>query len=122
MVIIRTVMNVLPEKQKEVLLTLLGLLQQPKKEKGCMSYEIFSDIEDKNIFNLISAWETRQHLNQHIRSDRFSILLGTKSLLSEPLKIEILTGLNSQGMETVHAVRKKFGLVDTAEMTTFTAQ
>ncbi len=62
MVIIRTVMNVLPEKQKEVLLTLLGLLQQPKKEKGCMSYEIFSDIEDKNIFNLISAWETCQHL------------------------------------------------------------
>lgn len=100
-------MNVLPEKQKEVLLTLLALLQQPSKEKGCLSYAIFSDIEHENIFNLISEWETRQYLDQYMRSDRFSILLGTKSLLCEPLKMQILTGSDSQGMKSVHAVIKQ---------------
>lgn len=90
MITLRTLMNVLPEKQKEVLLTLLSLLQQPEKETGCLSYGIFSDIKDKNLFCLISEWETRQDLDQHMRSNRFSVLLGTKSLLAKPLKIQIL--------------------------------
>ena len=54
MIIIRTIMNVLPEKQKEVLQTLLSLIDPPGEEKGCLSYNIFCDIEDKNVFNLIS--------------------------------------------------------------------
>ncbi len=95
MITLRTCITVLPEKQKEVLLTLLALLQQPEKETGCVSYGMFSDIENKNAFSLISEWETRQFLDQHMKSDRFSILLGTKSLLSEPLKIQILTCLDS---------------------------
>jgi len=100
-------MNVRPEKQKEVLLTLLALLQQPEKVPGCLSYGVFSDIEDKDAFNLISEWQTRQDLDQHMRSDRFSILLGTRSLLSEPLKMQILAGSEPEGMEMVYDLRKK---------------
>jgi quinol monooxygenase YgiN len=107
MIALRTLMNVRPEKQKEVLLTLLALFQQPAKEKGCLSYGIFCDIEDENVFNLISEWETRRYLDQHMRSDRFGILLGTKSLLAEPLKMQILTGSKSEGMEMVNNLRKK---------------
>ena len=107
MITLRTLMNVLPEKQKEVLMTLFSLLQQPEKKKGCLSYGIFSDIEDENVFNLISEWETRQCLNQHLRSNHFSILLGTKSLLSEPLKIQILAGSDSEERELILDLRKK---------------
>lgn len=107
MITLRTCMNVLPEKQKEVLLTLLALLQLPEKETGCLSFGVFSDIEDENVFSLISEWETRQYLDQHIRSNRFSILLGTKSLLSEPLQIQILTCLDSEGIDMSHDLKKK---------------
>lgn len=107
MIMVRTILNVLPEKKKEVLLTLLSLIDLPEKENGCLSYGIFADIEDENIFNLISEWQTRQHLEHHMRSDRFSVLLGIKSLLSEPLKIQIVTVSNSEGIEAVNAVRKK---------------
>lgn len=96
MITLRTLMNVLPEKRKEILLTLLSLLQQPEKETGCLSYGIFSDIEDNNVFSLFSEWGTRRHLDQHMKSNRFSILLGTKSLLSKPLKIQILVGSDSE--------------------------
>ncbi|MBI9086612.1 MAG: antibiotic biosynthesis monooxygenase [Desulfobacterales bacterium] len=91
MIIVRIVMNVLPEKHKEVMQTLLSILKQQGKESGRLSYGIFCDIEEKNIFNLISEWETRRHMEAHMRSDRFSVLLGTKSLLREPLKIQIFT-------------------------------
>jgi quinol monooxygenase YgiN len=107
MITLRTSLAVLPAKQKEVLLTLLALLQQSKKEEECLSYAIFSDIEDKNIFNLISEWDTRETLDKYMGSDRFSILLGTKSLLSEPLKIQIITGTDSEGIEMFHELSGK---------------
>ena len=107
MILVRTIMNVRPEKQKEVLQTLRSLLEPSEKEKGCLSYEIFGDIEDVNVFNLISEWETRLHLDNYMRSDRFSVLLGTKSLLCEPLKMQIVTVNAAEGVEAVHSARKK---------------
>jgi quinol monooxygenase YgiN len=106
-----TSMSVLPEKQKEVLQTLLSMVEPPRKEKGCLSYGIFCDIEDKNVFNLISEWETRQHLDHHMKSDRFGVLLGIKSLLIEPLKIQIVTASESEGIEAVNSIREKKKLV-----------
>ena len=107
MIIVRIIMNVLPEKQKEVMQTLLSMIESPGKESGYLSYGIFCDIEDKNVFNLISEWETRKDLDHHMRSDRFSVLLGTKSLLCEPLKIQIFTVSHSEGIEAIDAVRSK---------------
>jgi len=101
-----TIMNVLPEKQKEVLQTLLSLTQPPVEEKGCLRYGIYHDIEDENVFNLISEWETRQHLDHYMKSDSFRVLLGTKSLLYEPLKIQIFTVSDSEGFEAVKSLRK----------------
>ena len=120
MITLRICINVIPEKQKEVLLTLLALLKQPEKEEGCLRYAIFSDIGDKNVFNLISEWDTQQYLDQHMRSDRFSILLGTKSLLSKPLKIKILSNSDSEGMERVHDLSIKSVPTDSREITMFT--
>jgi len=107
MIVVRTIIIVLPEKQKEVLQTLLSLIAQLKKEKGCLSYDIYSDIEDENVFGLISEWESRQALDDHLRSDRFSILLGIKSLLCEPLHLQILTISSSEGAGAVNFLRTK---------------
>jgi quinol monooxygenase YgiN len=107
MIVVRMIMNVLPEKHKEVMQTLLSMIESPAKDSRYLSYGIFCDIEDKNIFNLISEWETRKDLDHHMRSDRFSVLLGTKSLLCEPLKIQIFTVSHSEGIEAIDAVRSK---------------
>ena len=111
MTVIRTIMNVLPDKQKEVLLTLMSLVEPQRKENGCLSYGIFCDIEDENVFNLISEWKTRKHLNLHIGSHRFSVLLGTNSLLYEPLKIQIFTVSDTEGIEIVNSVRNNMKLI-----------
>ena len=81
MIVVRIIMKVRPEKHKEVMQTLLSMIEPLGKESGYLSYGIFCDIEDKNVFNLISEWETREDLDNHIKSYRFSVLLGTKSLL-----------------------------------------
>ena len=104
---VRIAMNALPEKQKEVMQTLLSMIESTGKGKGCLSHHVFRDIEDENVFNLIDEWETREDLDQYIMSSTFGVLLGTKSLLCEPPSIQIHTVSNSEGMAAVKAVRGK---------------
>ncbi len=106
MIIARTYLNALQEKQKEVMQTLLSMAEPPKNGNGLINYAIYRDIEDKNAFSLISSWETRDHLNHHLSSERFGVLLGIKGLLSHPIEIEILTILAVEGMEAVKVARK----------------
>jgi len=107
MIVGRMIMNVLPEKHKEVMQTLLSIIESSGKDSRYLSYGIFYDIENNNVFNLISEWKTRKDLDDHMKSYRFSVLLGTKSLLCEPLQIGIHTVSHSEGMEAIDAVRSK---------------
>jgi len=111
MIILRITMNALPEKQKELMQTLLSMIEPTEKERGCLSYEVFCDIRDKNVFSLIETWENREYLHLHLNSVRFGVLLGTKSLLREPVKVQIYTVSHSEKMETIRrdaGVNKSF--------------
>ncbi|MDH3724072.1 MAG: antibiotic biosynthesis monooxygenase [Desulfobacterales bacterium] len=107
MIIVRIGLIPLPEKQKEVMQTLLSMIESTGKERGCLSHHVFRDIEDENVFSLIEEWETREDLDQHIRSAKFGVLLGTKSLLCEPPNIQIHTVSNSERMAAVNGGRDK---------------
>jgi len=107
MIVLRITMNVLPEKQLEVMQTLLSMIEPTGKEMGCLSYAVFCDIEDKNSFSLLQEWQSRGDLDHHIRSHQFGVFLGTKTLLCEPPKIQIYTVSQSEGMEAIHAARDK---------------
>jgi quinol monooxygenase YgiN len=106
-IIVRIAMHALPEKQKEVMQTLLSMVESTGKEGGCLSHHVLRDIEDENVFILIDEWETREDLDQHTRSAKFGVLLGTKSLLCEPPNIQIHTVSNSERMPAVNAARDK---------------
>ena len=51
--------------------------------------------------------EVIEALDNHMQSDRFSALLGTKSLLAKPSDIRIHTVSHSEGMEAVKIARGK---------------
>lgn len=106
-IIVRITMNTLIENRTEIMQTLVSMIEPTQNGKGCMSCHVLRDMEDKNVFSLIEEWETREDLDDYIRSDRFSALLGTKSLLSEPQQIEIHTVSHSGGMEIVKSIRGK---------------
>jgi quinol monooxygenase YgiN len=106
-IIVRITMKALMEKRTEMMQTLLSMIEPTGKESGCLSYDVFCDIEGKTVFNLIEEWKTREDLDRHIRSERFSVLLGTKSLLAKPLEMKIHTVSHSEGAEVVNALRGK---------------
>lgn len=109
MIFVRITMHVLPDKQLEVTQTLLSMIEPTGKEAGCLSYAVSCDIEDKNVFNLLEEWRSREDLDNHIRSERFKALLGAKSLLGQPLVLKIHTVSLSEGIEAIHAARSKKG-------------
>jgi len=100
-------MKALMEKRTEMMQTLLSMIEPAGKEKGCLSYDVFCDLEDNHVFSLIEEWETREDLDLHIRSERFSVLLGTKSLLVKPLEMKIHTVSHSEGVEVFNTLRGK---------------
>ncbi|MCA1786622.1 MAG: antibiotic biosynthesis monooxygenase [Desulfobacteraceae bacterium] len=107
MIVVKITLNALADKHLEVTQTLLSLIEHVGKEKGCKNYHIFCDIHDQNHFCLLEEWETRKHLDNHIRSCRFGVLLGIKPLLQKPLNIRIYTISHPQGMEAIEAIRAK---------------
>ena len=107
MIIVKITMAARPEKRKEVMQTLFSMIEPTLQEKGCLSYQVFQDINDENVFSLIKEWETREDLDHLMRTDRFSVLLGTKILLNEQQSIQFHTISHSEGIEAVHAARDK---------------
>jgi len=100
-------MKALMEKRTEMMQTLLSMVEPAAKEKGCLRYDVFCDLEDNHVFSLIQEWETREDLDRHMQSERFSVLLGTKSLLGKPLEMKIYTVSHSEGAEVVNSLRGK---------------
>jgi len=88
----------LAAKRRELRQTLELLAAQTLTEKGCLESSLYQRAEDDTDFLLISAWESREALDDHLQSARFSVLLGAKSLLSRPPKVEIHTVAASAGL------------------------
>jgi quinol monooxygenase YgiN len=107
MIVVRITMNALPEKQKEVVQTLLSMIGPMEKVQGCLSYSLLSDMKNHNLLSVLEEWEDRENLNHHFKSDIFGVLLGTKSLLCHPHGIHIYTVEQAEGMDAVRAVRSK---------------
>jgi len=105
MIVIRIDMHVLPEKQKEVVQTLLSLTAAMDREAGCLSYALLCDMKDKNLLCVLEEWENREKMDHHLKSDMFGVLLGTKSLLHLPHGIHIYTVNQPEGMNAVLAIR-----------------
>ena len=107
MIVVNISLCVFPEKQLELVQTLSSMIAPTTKDTGCMNCTVLNDIEDKNRFCLSQEWCNREDLDRYMKSDRFSVILGTNTLLSEPLVIRIDTVSKSEGMEAVKFARKK---------------
>ena len=82
-------MEVLPEKRKELRQTIHSIVSEMKTENGCTDSRYYQNIENENEFLLIGEWENRESLDDHLQSNRFTVLMGARSLMSQPPEIVI---------------------------------
>ncbi len=96
-------MTVPAGKRKEVLQTMIAILGPIRREQGCISCNCYVDVEDEGIFFFKEEWMTREDLDNHLRTDRFAVLIGAMSLLNSEPEIRFDTVESMAGAEDIKA-------------------
>lgn len=94
------------EKREEIMQTFKAMLGPIRHEQGCLCCNCYVDIETTNLLLLKEEWQTREDLDNHLRSAHFGILLGAMKLLTTEPDIRFDTIAFTVGAEAVTAARK----------------
>ena len=100
MVIIFIKIKARPEKLKELTQTLLAIVEQVRKESGCLHSGFYQDLENEDDFLVVEEWATQKDSDDHLRSDLFTVILGAGSLMHAPPEVIIHTVNHSTEFET----------------------
>ena len=91
MVIIFIGIKVRPEKHKELSQTLVSIVEQVRKQSGCLHSGFYQSGESETDFLMVEEWATQQDSDDHLQSDIFKVLIGAGSLMRRPLEIAMHT-------------------------------
>jgi quinol monooxygenase YgiN len=92
-------MSVRPEKRKELSQTLLSIVEQARKESGCLHAGFYENVDNETDFLVVEEWATQKDSDDHLRSDIFAVLLGAGTLMHRPPEIVIHTVSHSSALE-----------------------
>ncbi len=68
------------------------LVAETRKEEGCLSYQLFKDINNNNCFVMLEEWETPEFLDKHLHSCHFQEMMAVeKELREKETELSILT-------------------------------
>lgn len=97
-------MKVLPRKRHELEQTLVALSERAGEDERCVSHHVFRDIKQENVYSLIEVWKRREDLKRYFRSNRFIVLVGSRTLLNLAPKIMVGEVSNPTAWETLDEV------------------
>ena len=107
MIILTIEVNTQSCNHSELLSGLRFFTEKIRAEKGCQDCHIYQDINDENLINLKETWKQRSDLDEHLRSDTFSALMGAMRLLGKTYEVQINDGTHTEGMEAVKRAQSK---------------
>jgi len=99
-------MIVRPERRSDLLVTMKGMLEPTRVERGCLSYHLYEDIENKDAFLLLEEWASQDDLEKHISKDHQRRLLAIMDLLREEPELRFHTISHTAGMDLMENVFK----------------
>lgn len=56
-------------KKEEFIKVAQEMIEETNKEVGCISYDLYEDINDENIVTFIEEWESREAIERHNNSE-----------------------------------------------------
>ena len=93
------------EGHRELLQTVQSLLAPIRSQRGCLGLRLYSELGGDAALCLIEEWATEGDLNEHLRSNYFSVLLGaSRMLLKKTSELEFRLLTPTAGMEVVEAI------------------
>lgn len=82
------------DKVNEAIELYKELVEETRKEEGCIKYELFQDEADSTILAMIEEWESRQALDTHMKSEHFTrIVPQLKPLMRQATDMNVYSKL-----------------------------
>lgn len=75
-------------------------------QPGCTSCRLYQDVNDSDAVFLVEEWETRKELEQHLKSDRYRIVLSLLDMSEKPPEFKLSTIQKTEGLEALEAIRE----------------
>ena len=69
------------EKVDQALKLYEELVRETQKEVGCISYNLYQDVNDRSILTVLEEWENVECLENHIKTEHFSRIVPEISKL-----------------------------------------
>ena len=66
------------DKIDEFIEFLSSFRERLREEEGCLTLNLYRDIEDANNYGVISEWKTKEDMEKHFKRNQFSLLLGIR--------------------------------------------
>lgn len=96
-----------PENRKEILQTLRSLSSPIQNERGCRSCRIYREVGNDGAMLVLQEWESRQHWDEHLRSEEFAIMIGAMSLVEKPETVEFQVLDQLECSQSVDAIKAR---------------
>ena len=81
---------VIEEKKRDEFINALRFLSSGiRKEKGCLDFGLYRDLENKDAYRVSGEWKTQQAMEAHFKHEKFSVLIGAAMVLGEDFKMSI---------------------------------
>jgi quinol monooxygenase YgiN len=74
-----------------------SLLPGFRKEKGCLAYSLYRDIEKENTYSVVGEWQTHKAMEEHFQTDDFEVLIGAARVLGDAFEMNIAEVKESGG-------------------------
>jgi quinol monooxygenase YgiN len=76
-------------------------------QPGCMSCQVYQDVDDPNRMTLVEEWESREALERHISSSDYRKTLSLMELSSQAPEIHFHTVSETEGMAFIIRIRER---------------
>ena len=77
-------MNYVLEDQKENFIQLTkSLIEESRKEEGCISYSLYQDISNSNVLTFIEEWKSKEAIDFHNQTSHFTRVVPQLGALCE---------------------------------------
>jgi quinol monooxygenase YgiN len=86
-------------KIDEFVHSLRTLVSGFRKEKGCLDYCMYQDLDEEHAFCIVAEWETDKAMQKHFLTQKFEVLIGAARVLGETFDMIMAEVLESEDFE-----------------------
>ena len=98
-----------PQRRAEVL-SIFRTIQGPvQAQPGCLACHIYEEREPDRAVVLVEKWESREALEEHLRSEAYRRVLGAIELSGAPPEVSFDYVTATEGMELIERSRAAAG-------------